>query len=354
MKKTYYIYVSAIIMAFAIISCNDETVVSPIGSPLITKISSDSVSIGDTVTILGQFFLGNESRYRVYIDTVAYINREDCLLWQNNQIVFVVPDSAISGLVKIKRDDLYSEGKLLNIANLPKFDVVEIPAGKFLMGSSTGFSNELPEREVSISKAFYMTKFEVSQRLFKSVMKYNPSIDKNLSFPVDSVDWLTAVTFCNEISKLSGLDTCYKISGSGVIFNQNAKGWRLPTEAEWEYAAKDTTKGDYGGNSFLEFMGWFNENSGMKVHNSGFKNANLYGLYDMHGNVWEHCWDWYQFDYYKNNNNTNDPNGPSIGDRRVIKGGSWSSGRGYARSSNRNIPEGKVNNIGLRLVRTKF
>ncbi len=353
MINLYICYICAIMLVLTIVSCNEETVVSPIGSPLITKISSDTVAIGDTVTITGQFFIGNESRYRVYIDTFAYINREECLIWQNNQIKFVVPDSAITGLIKVKRDDIFSEGKLLKIGKIPTFDVVEIPSGKFKMGSETGFSNELPVREVVISKSFLMSKFEVSQRLFKAVMKYNPSIEKNISYPVDSINWLTAVTFCNELSKMSGLDTCYKISGSGVVLNQNANGWRLPTEAEWEYAARDTTIGDYGGNGYLENMGWFNENSGMKVHPSGFKYANLYGLYDMHGNVWEHCWDWYQFDYYIKGS-VLDPTGPLEGDRRVMRGGSWSSGRGYARSSNRNIPEIPVNNIGIRLVRTKI
>ncbi len=354
MKNIIIGLITLVIVTLFVGSCNDVVVVSPLGLPQIYKIDIDTASIGDTITISGINFISDDTRYRIYIDSTAYINREECLTWQNNKIIFIIPDSANSGLVKVKRGDTFSDGIMLKIGKLPSIDVVEIPAGKFKMGSETGFSNELPVREVTISQAFYMTKFEISQRIFEIVMGYNPSTYKNLAYPVDSVDWLTAVTFCNNLSKMSGFDTCYRISGSGVIFYENANGWRLPTEAEWEYAARDTTKGDYGGNGFMELMGWFNENSGMKAHPSGFKKPNLYGLYDMHGNLWEHCWDWYQFDYYNSTDNTQIPKGPASGERRIMRGGSWSAGKGYARSSNRNIPEVETYNIGIRLVRTKF
>ncbi|HUU27996.1 MAG TPA: SUMF1/EgtB/PvdO family nonheme iron enzyme [archaeon] len=219
---------------------------------------------------------------------------------------------------------LASSDFILNNTPTPstEIEMLPIPAGTFQMGSNTGWSDEQPVHTVTLS-AFQMSKYEITQAQYQAVMGSNPSYftgDDNR--PVEQVSWYDAVTFCNKLSESAGLQPCYNLSTWSCDFTKN--GYRLPTEAEWEYACRAGTSTEYyTGNteSDLDRAGWYDYNSGNTTHAVGGKLANAFGLYDMHGNVWEWCNDWYGSYSSENENN---PQGPSSGSTRVIRGGSRS------------------------------
>ncbi|MDO4571257.1 MAG: formylglycine-generating enzyme family protein, partial [Planctomycetia bacterium] len=150
------------------------------------------------------------------------------------------------------------------------------PAGEFMMGSPSGEKgryNDEKQHRVTLTQGFWMLETQVTQRMWQSVMGNNPSKWKGANLPVEQVSWNDCVKFCEKISELSGL----KI--------------QLPTEAQWEYACRAGTMGAYAGN--LGSMAWYDSNSGGRTHEVKTKQPNAWGLYDMHGNVWEWCSDWY-------------------------------------------------------------
>jgi formylglycine-generating enzyme required for sulfatase activity len=189
-------------------------------------------------------------------------------------------------------------------------------------------------------------------------MGNNPSYYKGDNRPVDSVSWYDAVSFCNKLSEREGLTPCYNINGANTTCNWSATGYRLPTEAEWEYAAKggNRSKGlEYAGSDDLNTVAWYYDNSGIKTHIVGSKQSNELGLCDMSGNVWEWCWDWYDSNYYVSSPGTN-PKGPESGAYRLPRGGGYQSTDPSCRSATRYFPHGnpEFNNghIGLRLCRS--
>ena len=208
---------------------------------------------------------------------------------------------------------------------------VKIPAGSFMIGSENGESDEKPIHKVTISNDFYLGKYEVTQAQWQALMSNNPSYFKGDNLPVEQVSWDDAQKF---ISKLNAQNDGYK--------------YRLPTEAEWEYAARSGTTGDYAGS--LDSMAWYGANSGSKTHEVGTKQANAWGLFDMHGNVWEWCQDWYG--NYQSGSVT-DPTGASSGSDRVGRGGGWYNGAVNLRSALRGSysPLGRGSNLGFRVVR---
>jgi formylglycine-generating enzyme required for sulfatase activity len=227
--------------------------------------------------------------------------------------------------------------------NVP-MEFVYIPAGTFFMGSPEqehGRQNdESPRREISITKGFYMGKFEVTQEQWLIVMKRNPSVfsDKNSfkSHPVDWVSW----NDCNEfIQHLNGM-------GLGTF--------RMPTEAEWEYACRAGTKTRYywgndpNNEKVYQFCWAFSRAEG-RSHPVGLKKPNPWGLYDMSGNVWEWCSDW-RGPY--NPSNTTNPKGAETGTKKIYRGGSWFNKPATLRSANRNghEPDIPFTNAGLRIV----
>ena len=176
-----------------------------------------------------------------------------------------------------------------------------IPSGKFMMGSPKDekdrLDNEGPQREVTISKAFYMGVYAVTQEQYERIMGENPSYFKGGQNPVETVSWDDAVEFCKKLSQKS------------------SKAVSLPTEAQWEYACRagSTTRFSYGDDDDkLGDYAWYGKNSGSKTHPVGQKKPNAWGLYDMHGNAWQWCSDWYA-DTYANANKT-DPTGPAFGE----------------------------------------
>ena len=162
-----------------------------------------------------------------------------------------------------------------------------LPAGSFRMGSpenEKGRDNDEKQHKVTISKPFLMSKTEVTQKQWQAVMGNNPSYFSGDENPVEKVSWYDCVEFCNKLSKKEGLEQVYKISGKSVTWDKNKNGYRLPTEAEWEYACRagTTTRFNTGeSDSDLKKAGWFSENSSNKTNPVAKKKPNSFGLYDI-------------------------------------------------------------------------
>lgn len=201
-------------------------------------------------------------------------------------------------------------------------------------------SDKLAANEVTVEN-FKIQKTELTQDIYMAIMKYNPSDFTGDELPVESITWLEAIEFCNRLSEKQGLTPCYSAKGStdvntwkdywskDVKWNQNANGWRLPTEEEWLKAADDGHK--YSGSDNIDDVAWYHDNSGSKTHEVATKAANANGIYDMTGNVWEWCW------------------------REIYRGGSYSHGEGYCAVSNTDDYDNAVfrdfQDVGFRLIR---
>jgi formylglycine-generating enzyme required for sulfatase activity len=220
--------------------------------------------------------------------------------------------------------------------------LVLIPAGEFMMGTPpTEDIREVghPQHRVKISKSFYMGIYEVTQTQYQAVMGANPSYFKGDDLPVEQVSRNDAIEFCRKLSQKEG------------------RTYRLPTEAEWEYACRagTTTRFYYGDDlaySQLGEYGWYSNNSDYNTHPVGQKKPNAFGLYDMLGNVWEWCQDWYDRNYYTNSPAV-DPQGPSSGQYCVIRGGNYRFDAFGLQSSfrgNGGTPSERREEVGFRLV----
>ncbi|MBN1803683.1 MAG: SUMF1/EgtB/PvdO family nonheme iron enzyme [Sedimentisphaerales bacterium] len=212
-------------------------------------------------------------------------------------------------------------------------EMIKIPEGWFNMGSSDS-PDESPVHKVWVD-SFWMDSCEVVQTQFKKFQISDPSHFKDPNNPLEQINWTDAAMFCNERSLAEGLEPCYNEETWQCNFDVD--GYRLPTEAEWEYACRagTTTKFSFGNNlKNLKDHAWFAGNSSGKTHLVGQKNPNPWGLYDMHGNVSEWCNDYYSDSYYKNSEQKN-PRGPAKGEERVLRGGAWNSGPDSCRSSYR-------------------
>ena len=201
-------------------------------------------------------------------------------------------------------------------------EMVLIPAGDFEMGSARGRDEEKPAHKIHVD-AFWMDRSEFTQEQYEKYKLPNPSRFKGPSQPVEMIPWTKAALFCNVRSRAEHLEPCYNEDTAECDFAKN--GYRLPTEAEWEYACRAGTKTDFsfGGDARRAGdYGWFADNSGRKTHPVGQKKPNPWGLFDMHGNVAEWCNDMYGKDYYRSSIAEN-PRGPVEGEMYVLRGGSW-------------------------------
>jgi len=199
-------------------------------------------------------------------------------------------------------------------------DMARITGGHFVMGDKTEI--DAPPHEVVVS-SFYMDKCLVSQEQYQKVMGANPSRWKGDKNPVEQVRWSDAVKFCNQRSLLEKLQPCYDLKTWKCDFT--ASGYRLPTEAEWEYACRAGTATAYffgDSPSKLSEFAWFEDNAGGRPRPVGQKLPNAFGLYDMCGNVWEWCNDFYNVDYYQTSPKR-DPKGPDASPTKVVRGGAW-------------------------------
>ena len=233
-------------------------------------------------------------------------------------------------------------------------DMVKIPAGSFMMGAEcktvtrtcpkadtknaaagctpsgvvcVGSEDERPRHAVTLTRPFYLSSTEVTQMQYFAVMATNPSHfqservgGRSDTYPVEKVSWFDAVQFANALSQKEGLPACYNSTGAviGGKTVYDCRGYRLPTEAEWEYAARAGSQGTRYG--VLDEIAWYRVNSGKKTNPVGMKTPNAFGLYDMLGNVWEWCHD--RYEGYTKGPRTN-PEGAQVGPDRVFRGGSW-------------------------------
>lgn len=209
--------------------------------------------------------------------------------------------------------------------------MVVIPAGSFEMGSRRGREEEAFVHPVSVD-SFQMDKYEVTQAEYERHNLPNPSHFKGPTLPVEQVTWAQAAFYCNARSRAEGLEPCYNEATGECNFQ--AEGYRLPTEAEWEYACRAGTVADYSFGADARKLGeyaWFADNGQQKTHPVGQKKPNPWGLYDMHGNVAEWCNDPYDKGYYPNSPPSN-PRGPADSKEYALRGGAWKSGAETLRS----------------------
>jgi formylglycine-generating enzyme required for sulfatase activity len=212
-------------------------------------------------------------------------------------------------------------------------DMIWAPSGEFMMGDN-GLEDATPARAVKIT-GFYMDAFEVSQAAYEALMGNNPAKYKNPDHPVEQLGWFGALKYCNMRSLKEGLTPCYDLENLSCDFSAN--GYRLPTEAEWEYACRAGSDTDYSFGSRASDLlgaGWFEGNARNTTQAVGQKKANPWGLYDMHGNVQEWCNDTYSETYYAEAPGQ-DPCNFIAGDERVLRGGSWADDEESCRSAAR-------------------
>ena len=212
--------------------------------------------------------------------------------------------------------------------------MILVPGGEFMMGSANGGTDETPLHKVAVTH-FAMDKFEVTQDQYAAFQIPDPSHFKDPKRPVEQVRWSDAALFCNERSRREGLEPAY----DEITFecNLEASGYRLPTEAEWEFAARAGTDTDYDfGNSPAKLVSYacYAGNSTKKTDLVGRKRPNRWGFHDMYGNVLEWCNDVYSPTYYSQSPDKN-PRGPAKGEKRVMRGGAWNSSNTECRAATR-------------------
>jgi len=259
-------------------------------------------------------------------------------------------------------------------------EFIYVPGGTFTMGDThgVGFDWELPTHIVTL-EPFHISRHELSQAEYEAILGYNPSSEYGVgdNYPVYYVSWYSAIKYCNLRSMAEGLTACYTVGGStdpadwgevpdiyhpawdSAICNWEANGYRLPTEAEWEYAARGAANNPdylYSGSNIIDAVAWYWDNWGAANFCSkpvGGLAPNAIGAYDMSGNVWEWCWDWYSDSYYSSSPG-DCPTGPANGTGRVMRGGSWGHNDYYCRVAGRNYnsPFNSVATIGLRVCKT--
>ena len=291
------------------------------------------LSLLSLVVVMTMFAQGNVRKMNLIYDGQVVYSRAVSLI---DSIKFVWSDGSGSG---DEDPNPNTGGTQTFTVNGVSFKMVGVEGGTFTMGAtseqgtSDPYDDEYPTHDVTLSD-FAIGETEVTQELWQAVMGSNPSSFSGTNLPVEEVSWNDCQTFITKLNQLTG------------------KNFRLPTEAEWEYAARGGNKSKgykYAGSNTLSDVAWYGDNSSSKTHPVQQKQANELGLYDMSGNVYEWCQDW--FGGYSSSAQTN-PTGPVSGSYRVGRGGSWSGSAGYCRVSLRYsyTPANYFNVLGLRLA----
>lgn len=250
-----------------------------------------------------------------------------------------------------------SKTKIVKKKTSDMIDMISIPAGSFTMGSKYGNQDEKPHHSVLVSHHYFLSQTPITQAQWELVMGSNPCKDPNQNHPVEQVSWNDCIDFCNALSKKEGLTPAYKKERYKTTWDPKADGYRLPTEAEWAKAAKGEagevgesgTDVRFAGSHKAEDVAWFDREAPQEVRK---KQPNDFELYDMNGNVWEWCWDFYDPKIYQDENRIN-PRGAQKGKHRVTRGGSWKSLAKLSRVSLRgqSDPIKRSSTIGLRIAR---
>jgi formylglycine-generating enzyme required for sulfatase activity len=294
---------------------------------ILRALSSIGDAKGEQKRVLTERVLGDIRQHKVNFQ-----------LTKENEDLLRVEGATDEFIEILRQNSLVAPGQAPagEITNSIGMEFVRIPVGRFMMGSPKSEKDrrdDETQHRVTISEDFYMGKYEVTQAQWESIMGDNPSYFKNCpQCPVERVSWDDTQEF---IKKLN---------------SKNDGKYRLPTEAEWEYSARAGTSGAYAG--ILDSMAWHSLNSDKKTRFVGTKRANDWGLYDMHGNVWEFVQDWYEEDYYKKSL-VIDPAGPESGTLRIGRGGGWFDPLKDLRAAIRFKcpPTYRSSTLGFRLVR---
>jgi formylglycine-generating enzyme required for sulfatase activity len=291
------------------------------------KSSSDTSSNGST---------GSIQVSSVPIGAQIYLDDSNTGKTTNTTLTNVSPGShsvklILSGFMEFSVSVSVAQGQTATVSGTLEIEMVTLPSSAFYMGSNSGeaYLEEKPVHWVNLS-SFQIGKYEVTQALWKTVMGSNPSYHIGDSYPVEGVSWNEAQTFIQKLNTMTG------------------KQYRLPTEAEWEYACRALNTSDRYGD--LNSIAWYASNSGGSTHAVGTKQPSGWGLYDMLGNVLEWCQDW--FGYYPSEPQTN-PTGPGSGSRRILRGGAYNGPPVSVRASSRhdNTPSSYTSETGLRLAK---
>ncbi len=241
-----------------------------------------------------------------------------------NQIDILELAGLLFHALEYSDNDLESNQKLLLKRLFLSSSFIE--AGTFEQGAQSGEAHtydwERPRHRVKLTRSFYMFSYPVTQFLYTLVNGQNPSLFDGLSRPVEHVSWYEALYFANKLSENHGLEPVYSQIEGDVKADFSASGWRLPTESEWEYAARAGEEYRYSGTNDLERCAWFWDNGGAQTQPVGQKLPNAFGLYDMSGNVFEWCWDGYDPNCYRRSMRV-DPIGATDELIKVRRGGSW-------------------------------
>ncbi len=312
--------------------------------PFGSDVYVDGVKVGQSPRVFNGVLVGN---HNVEISKSGYATSRQTVTISEGQTASI-SGSLTSSTSSSSANTLSSSGSSLsgNTITIPvkngiNIEMVKVEAGSFDMGATPEmrslqypYDDEKPDHRVTLTKNYYIGKYEVTQALWQVVMGNNPSRFKGDDLPVERVSWKRCQDFISKLNSLTG------------------KRFRLPTEAEWEYAARGGNKSRgyrYSGSNTLDDVAWYGDNSGSKTHAVGTKQPNELGIYDMSGNVSEWCQDWRGS--YSSSPQTN-PTGAVSGSYRVDRGGSWLYSAWFSRSSSRGgrTPGGRDGDLGLRLV----
>lgn len=367
---------AALLLAISVAGC---TSVEQITLPLLNDVRITTTMLGGTEGIPGKEYTytvshtptATDIRYEWrFDDTVVVVSRGSGSMNHTftGEGFYTVRVSVVSN----EKNAVLGRGTVLVNIRAPRtidIPMVAVQAGTFTMGSNRSF-NEQPPRSVTLTRNFLISKTELIQAQWNAVMGVSPSWHTGDSLPVEMVTWYEAVDFCNRLSLRQGLTPCYTIRGDTVTCLFSANGYRLPTEAEWEFAARAGETRDYYGGTVeqpfaectesdsldtdLAAIAWYCKNGDERTHRTGLLKPNALGLYDMLGNVSEWVWDVYDGAYYSSAPTIN-PTGPDAGVLRSARGGSFLVGAFKVRLSCRlshNAAKLREYDTGFRLVRT--
>ena len=306
--------------------------------PVDADVYLDNNLIGKSPNVFTNIAAG---KHNIKISKAGYADYTGSVTIQENQQASVsgslLKNSSGANISSAANNNSVSGSVVLITVNGVTFNMIKVDGGTFTMGATpeqvNPESNEKPAHQVTLS-SYYIGETEVTQALWKAVMGNNPSYFRGDNLPVENVSWKDCQTFIGKLNDLTG------------------KRFRLPTEAEWEYAARGGKRRNhtqYSGGRRIDDVAWYCDNSGSKTHSVKTKKPNELGLYDMSGNVWEWCQDWYgSYGSYVQTN----PTGPGSGAYRVDRGGGWDYNERGCRSSNRSSysPGYRFCSLGLRLA----